>query len=349
MVYQRNVATITSFVRESPDPDRHYKIVGFAFLKINNRNRCDAPLADAQDTEDIVHADEFDLAMTGQDEDGRESFANCTRVCLGPSPASSYVSIVNGTATLHIDHDCAYQFRTFKDVSAPDGYIASKVVRRVYSVFSANKNIKKWEDGTEVTMVNGIVTHVVDSDSFYLEERDKRLFGIRVREANHGLDTGDEVEVVVGTIDADSSNNERYIEATSVSETDPPTTVIAPYGMTNICLGGQDYLPPGGSGTGYGQKGVVNSKGVNNVGLLVRIAGKVTDVDTNNECFTISDGSGAVDSADNEGAKVSAVGLNLPDLDDFVIATGVCSVEKVSDELYPIVIARDSDDLIVVQ
>ena len=354
VAYQRNVPTITSFVRESPNPDQHWKVVGFSFLKINDCNRCDAPLADVQTCGDTVHANEFDLAMTGQGEQEQESFANCTKVyydSCDPTPASSYVNIINGTATLHIDRDCSLNFRTFKDVNAPDGYIASKVVRRVYSVFSSNKNIKKYADDTEVTMVNGIVTHVIDSNNFCFEERDERLFGIRVHKVNHGLDTGDEVEVVGGAIETDLSNDERYIEATSVTETDPPTKVIKPYCMSNICVGGKDFLPPGGSGTGYGQKGVVNSASLNNIGLLVRTVGKVTYINTSSGYFTISDASKAVDSGSHDGVKISAAGF-IPSglaVGDFVTAAGICSTEKVSNDLYPLIIARDSDDLLVVQ
>ena len=336
--YNGTSATTESFVRGSNGTG--WKLIGFSFLKINNNDRCPLPLG-TNDYPSGVYQDGFDIDF--------DLPVGNSRIHLGVTPDSSAVELdANGDGTLHIDQDRAFNFRTYRDATPPDGYLASDVVRRVYSVFSANKNIKKWEDDTEVTMVNGIVTHVIDSDSFYLEERDKRLFGIRVHKTSHGLDTGDEVEVVVGSIDTDSSNDERCIEATSVTETDPPTKVITPYGMTNICLGGKDYLPPGGSGTGYGQKGVVNSNSLNNIGLLVRTTGKVTHVDT--DWFTLSDGSGAVDSSGNyEGVKVSASGLTLPDVDDFVIATGICSAEKVSGELYPVVIARDSDDLVVVQ
>lgn len=88
---------------------------------------------------------------------------------------------------------------------------------------------------------------------------------------------------------------------------------------------------------------------MNNVGVLVRITGVVTDADTNNDCFAMSDGSGAVDSAANDGVKVSAPGLTLPDVDDFVTATGICTLEKVNGYRYPVLLARDQDDLVVVQ
>jgi hypothetical protein len=246
---QAGTATYYSLTRRSEST--HWRVYAVSFLRIerhdNDLDRCAAPLADAQSPSDIAHAEEFDLVMSGQNEQGRVSFGDCSKVYYDhrdPTPASNYVSVVNGTATLHIDHDCSLAFRTYKDVSAPDGYIASKVVRRVYSIFSTNKNVKKYADETEVTMVNGTVTHVVDANRFYFEERDKRLFGIRVHKASHGLSAGDEVEVVVGTIDTDPSNDERFIDATSISETDPPTKVITPYCMKNTCVGGSDYAPP---------------------------------------------------------------------------------------------------------
>ncbi|MCX6344831.1 MAG: C39 family peptidase [Armatimonadetes bacterium] len=332
-----------SFVRASQST--YWKLFGFAFLKINNNDRCPLPLG-TNDYPSAVYQNPFDINFDLPAGNSRIHYSGLT-----PTPASSAVTLdANGDGTLHIDQDCVLNFRTYRDATPPNGYLASDVVRRVYSVFSANKNIKKFADDTEVTMVNGIVTHVLDSNNFYFEERDKRLFGIRVHKSNHGLSAGDEVEVVVGNIDTDSSNDERYIEATSVTETAPATKVITPYCMTNICLGGKDYLPAGGSGTGYGQKGVVNSNSLNNIGVLVRTVGKVTYIDTNAAYFTISDGSGAVDSGDHDGVKISASGL-IPQglaVDDFVIATGICSLEKDNNNLYPVLIARDSDDLIVV-
>ncbi|MEN6355673.1 MAG: hypothetical protein ABFD83_01165 [Armatimonadota bacterium] len=325
---------------------QYWKLVAFSFLKINNNDRCPLPLG-TNDYPSAAHQDEFDIDFDLPAGNSRVHYSGWT-----PTPASPAVTLdANGDGTLHIDHDCVLNFRTYRDATPPDGYLASDVVHRVYSVFSANKNIKKYADDTEVTIVNGIVTHVLDSNNFYFEERDKRLFGIRVQKASHGLTTGDEVEVVVGSIDTDSSNDERYIEATSVTETDPPTAVITPYCLTNICLGGNDYLPAGGSGTGYAQKGVVNSTSLNNIGLLVRTVGKVTYINTNSGYFVISDGSAAVDSGDHDGVKISASGL-IPQglaVDDFVIATGICSLEKVSNNLYAVVISRNSSDLVVVQ
>jgi hypothetical protein len=88
---------------------------------------------------------------------------------------------------------------------------------------------------------------------------------------------------------------------------------------------------------------------VNNIGLLVRTAGVVTHVDTN--WFTISDGSGAVDSDSNPGVKVSASGFVPSGLEegDFVSATGVSTAERGNNLLYPVVLARDSDDFVAMQ
>jgi len=150
---------------------------------------------------------------------------------------------------------------------------------------------------------------VIDSNWFYLEERDKRLFGIKVHKANHGLQgrrlnqqtakiATDEVEVVVGSIETDA-NDERYINATSVTLQEDPSDDVRPYGLRDINVGGQDYappVPPSEQGDGNGQLGVENGMGVNNVGMLARTTGVANNVDTNNGCFTLSDGSGAVDS-----------------------------------------------------
>ncbi|MCL5735273.1 MAG: hypothetical protein M1274_06725, partial [Actinobacteria bacterium] len=118
------------FERKSPNPDEKWKIFGFSFLKIDDYPRCDAPLADGQTEGDTVHDDAFDLVMTGQGESGRQAFSTCTKVRWDhrdPGQASEYVSISNGTATLHIDKDCYLCLRTYKDDAGQHrGYIASK-------------------------------------------------------------------------------------------------------------------------------------------------------------------------------------------------------------------------------
>lgn len=336
---------IMGLTRYGISPTCYYKLYAFAFMHVNNNPRCPDPIA-SDYLPSGNYDDEFDINF----DLAHDYYHIHYDYAKDPNPDSPALTLDgNGEATFHIENDCSMYFRTYRDADPPNGYLASKSIHRVYSVWTANKNVKKWEDGHSVTTVNGIVTHVVDANHFYFEERDKRLFGILVEKTAHGLSIADDVEVVIGTITT-AGNGERYIEATTVEEPQEPSgKTIRPFGMKSINAGGGDYRPAGGSGTGYGQAGVLNGCGANSVGLLVRITGKVTDVDTNDGCFTISDGSGATDSADNAGVKVSAVGLTLPALNNWVTATGICSVEKPGGAVYPVVLARGQGDLLIVQ
>jgi len=55
----------------------------------------------------------------------------------------------------------------------------------------------------------------------------------------------------------------------------------------------------------------------------------------------------SLDNPANDGVKVSAVGLDLPDVNDIVTATGICTMEKVSGDRFAVILARDQDDIVV--
>lgn len=106
---------------------------------------------------------------------------------------------------------------------------------------------------------------------FYLES-DDRAIGIQVYAPDHGMSPGD-IAVVEGTMHTDSGG-ERYVEATDMYKDGTGST--RPIGMPNRSLGGNDwkYDPT----TGAGQLGVYGGSGPNNVGLLVTVWGKITQV-----------------------------------------------------------------------
>lgn len=340
--------TSHSFQRKSRG-EQWWKLYGIGMMRVNNNPRCPAPLP-ANESPSGVYDEPFDIQFdlgTGGDVyhihyGGRE-----------PNPNSpSFTLDANGQATFPITQDCGAAFRTYRDAAAPNGYLASQTVYRYYSVFSTNKNVKKLADGEAMTMVNGIVTFVVDSNNFYYEERDKRLFGIKVQAINdgmgHGMAVGDEVLIVNGVIRTDSSNSERYVEATDFIKQSTPSTEIKPFGMSNKLLGGKTYDPPGSTGTGHGQLGAsgTGSTAVNNVGMLVRAWGKVSYI--GNDYITVSDGATIQDREGNTGVKIYGPGIptGLVANRSIVSATGICSLERgisPDDDLYPIVRLRTSD------
>ncbi len=135
-------------------------------------------------------------------------------------------------------------------------------------------------DGKQAFLA-GAVTYS-DPWSFYLESLD-RSAGIMVVH-NGGATVGTLVSVNGMTLT--NGDGERFIEATDVSA--PSEGSVAPLGMPIRSVGGGDWRHD--PSTGAGQKGVEGGVGVNNIGLLVRVCGRASYVDSNH--FTIDDGSG---------------------------------------------------------
>jgi hypothetical protein len=116
---------------------------------------------------------------------------------------------------------------------------------------------------------------------------------------------------------------ERYIDS-SGSVTPLGSGSVTPLGLSNAALGGGDWLYD--SATGAGQRGVWGHKGLNNIGLLVKIWGKVTAA--NRGWFYVDDGSGVSDGTGNHGVYVDAQGQSLPDVGAYVSVTGISSCDR---------------------
>ncbi|MBI2843553.1 MAG: carboxypeptidase regulatory-like domain-containing protein [Armatimonadetes bacterium] len=125
-------------------------------------------------------------------------------------------------------------------------------------------------------------------DTFYIEE-DDRSVGIRVDLPGNTVSVGQKV-AVSGTLKVDQATGEVYIEATGASDSGMGS--IEPVGMTNKALGG------GNDGL---QQGVQGGSGLNNIGLLVRTTGKVSQPSPG--VFSIDDGSGV-------GVRVTDISLS---------------------------------------
>jgi hypothetical protein len=120
---------------------------------------------------------------------------------------------------------------------------------------------------------------------------------------------------------------------------------IKPFGLTSKLLGGKTYEPPGSTGTGHGQLGAdgTGSLAVNNVGLLVRVCGKVKYI--GNGYITISDGATIHDRDGNSGFRLYGPGIpsGLVVDQSYVAATGICTLERgisPDNALYPVVLLR---------
>lgn len=171
--------------------------------------------------------------------------------------------------------------------------------------------MKSWADG-HVFGTDEITGKIVTchwTDHFYIED-DTRASGIRADKNPHGCADGDVVSVE-GTLGT-NADGERYISAATISKTG--TGELTPLGMNNKWLGGGDFAYVAGPPV-CGQRGVTDvsgtppstlATGLNNIGLLVRTWGKVTEIGSANppQWFRIDDG---FQRADNH--RLSAVWL----------------------------------------
>ncbi|MHB9036426.1 MAG: single stranded DNA-binding domain-containing protein, partial [Armatimonadota bacterium] len=115
---------------------------------------------------------------------------------------------------------------------------------------------------------------------------------------------------LVGVLGTDV-NGEKFLQVTSVVDKISGDK-LGPLAMTNKTLGGV--------ASGY-QPGVTGASGVNNIGLLVKVWGKVSS--PAGDSFVLDDGSGV-------GVKVVLPpGFHTPDADAFVCVTGISSCETV--------------------
>ena len=146
---------------------------------------------------------------------------------------------------------------------------------------------KSQYDTTQVSLSGKIITRVWP-DHFYIEE-DDRFSGIRVELTSHGHYSGERASVS-GSM-ATNSDGERYIAATSVTHVGDAS--LNPVGMNNKLLGGGDVGYVAGN-PASGQKGTIGGIGLNNIGVLVKTWGKITEIDSagSPQWFGISDGSG---------------------------------------------------------
>ncbi|MBP6962863.1 MAG: PQQ-binding-like beta-propeller repeat protein [Armatimonadetes bacterium] len=200
---------------------------------------------------------------------------------------------------------------------------------------------KSLSDGSPIALVGQIVTASRGQlgDYLYIEEPD-RSAGIRV-ETDAAVSTGDAVVIGSGTVQT-SPDGERFISATDVRRV--CASVVRASGIINRDLGGEDFVYDEQDGSG--QRGVVAGRGLNNIGLLVKIWGTVTQVNPLDNYFYIDDGSALSDGTqtsqvDNVGVRVvPAAGATFPETNDILELTGISSCMIPDGEDEPIRLLR---------
>jgi len=192
-------------------------------------------------------------------------------------------------------------------------------------------------DGTQVETA-GVTTAVFASSSQFYIENSQRTCGIQVRYSATLPTVGQEL-IVTGTLETDSSTHERYIQASLLEPTAVKT--VKPVGMTTRFLGGEEM--------GL-QEGVYRGLGINNVGLLVRVAGKLTGVASDASYLYLSDGSGAHDGGTYPGVKIDLSGVPFWEravyyVGDRVAVTGVSSMYERGGEYHRMIRVRSASDI----
>ncbi|MCE5198473.1 hypothetical protein LLG39_05805 [bacterium] len=177
---------------------------------------------------------------------------------------------------------------------------------------------KSQADGTTVAITNGMVVTAVFDGAFYIEETNRQS-GIKVV-SNDTVALGTKV-TVTGILE--TVNGERQITATTAPVVAGPGTVL-PLGITNKAIGGLD---------------ISNGSGLGNVGLLMKVWGKVVD-SSNPGYILIDDGSGL-----NIKVDLSYANKPLSGGTTFVTITGICSAEETSGVVTPVIIPRSNADV----
>jgi hypothetical protein len=185
-------------------------------------------------------------------------------------------------------------------------------------------------DGMVVERPAAIVTAVLGS-IFYIES-DDRSSGIRVECTGHSLQPGMRADVI-GSLQT-NNDGEKYISATTAVQSTSPNSngTVAPVALPLKFLGGSSFSYASGPPK-IGQCGVKDCAGLNNIGLLVTVTGKVVDRDGANPStwFRISDGSGV------NVKVILPTGALSPALNSYVSVTGISSCEKLGDDVLPLI------------
>jgi subtilisin family serine protease len=232
-------------------------------------------------------------------------------------PSVQYVNAVSGVTCSDIDF-----FATPQEIPSPG---SAKVLT----------------DG-ETVMLSGLTVTAGSPrypDFFYVESA-SRTSGIRVSKALHGLLVGSKVDVS-GTIQTLESG-ERFIAEPTI--TPAGTGGVSPMGINNVHLGGGNWVYD--SESGAGQIGIAGSSGLNNIGMLVTVWGKVT-LSVPSSCFYVDDGSGVSDGSGTLGIYVDATGLDVPSFGSYVVVTGVSSCESYLGKIVNTLLPRSQSDISV--
>ncbi len=176
--------------------------------------------------------------------------------------------------------------------------------------------VRQMPDGAAVTLVRKTVAAVFSTGVFYIQEKD-RSAGLRVVKTVTGLLPGN-VVTLSGTVSTRMINGvaaERQLDNPTVTlVTVPESTSPTPLAMNNISVGGESV--------GATLPGIAQAFGLNNIGLLVKISGRVSSLVEDR--MYVDDGSSIADIAGNTGIAVQCPNNAFPvNIGDLISVTGI--------------------------
>ena len=228
----------------------------------------------------------------------------------GSEPTLSDPSVTPGSVVT-FDQTCTLKAKAWKE-----SYTPSAVASATYDVYTGMGigALKSEHDLTACAGVHRCIVSLTFPDFLYVQEED-RSAGIRVEWDAHGQTVGSRISLL-GTL-MTNSDDERYIELAAACPAGTGTAV--PLTMVGRALGGGDWCPWQFPFKG-GQHGVLGGFGLNNIGLLIRTWGKVTETDETGFLMDMGAGRLAAVEAHNSWA--------VPQAGSLVMVTGACSCLK---------------------
>lgn len=227
------------------------------------------------------------------------------QVSTAPGSPSSYIhrQLTNGLTYYY----AAFAFDTSSNWSAS---VCASATPYVLSCFDA----KQMSDNLWVRLTNKVVTLVYSTSGYAYVQDPSRVSGIRVSGSFAGITEGDVVDVegYLGTRFLSGLPSERQIGNATVTKKGSAT--VTPVAMQCRSVGGGPAGPL--------VPGVVGGIGTNNIGLFVKIAGKVTA--KLNDTIWVDDGSNILDPSGKTGVLVKCPDSNIPaNIGDIVSLAGV--------------------------
>lgn len=186
---------------------------------------------------------------------------------------------------------------------------------------SSSLSQAKTDSGENRLKVSGVVTAVNPAARYFYIEDPLRSNGIRVNWSG-AMPLAATSSTVIGYTTSDTTTGERYVAPDTVARGECAN--VAPLATTCSALGGGQFGM---------QPSIAGAKGLSNIGLLVKVAGRVTQVDPGGSYFYIDDGSSLWDlsttgGANNIGVRVACDGRAYAGKNVTVTGISSCFIES---------------------